>query len=163
MEYNYYVYQKPECNFIVNKMPIWFKEIEYHGDGENGSIQLQSEKDYDEIWGSDAKVEIEWEKRDRMSLFYYKEVENSIATYNSIGIVVTQKERDWLMGHEITRWFGQRRKMIRKRFYIEKIIHGIFYCDITERLININTSIIESQFENYKTFVLKFYDTINCH
>ncbi|MHA1914135.1 MAG: hypothetical protein ACW986_10350 [Promethearchaeota archaeon] len=163
MEYNYYVYEKPECNIIVNKMPIWFKEIEYHGDAKNGSIQLQSENEYDEIWGSDSKVEIAWEKRERANLFYYKEVENSIEIYNSIGIVVTKKERDWLMGHEFTVWFGQRRKMMRKRFYIEKIIHAIFYCDITERLVNINTSIIESKFENFKPFVLKLYNTINCH
>ena len=163
MEYNYYVYEKLECNFTVDKMPIWFKEMEYSGDSENSIIQLNSENNYDEIWGSDSKVEITWEKRERKNLFYYKEVESSIETYNAIGIVVTKKERDWLMGHEFTLWFGQRRKMMRKRYYVEKVMHGIFYCDITNRLFNINTSIIESKYESFKPFILKLFKTIICH
>ena len=163
MEYNYFSYTKQEGNLIVNKMPIWFKEIEFEGDENNGRILLHSQNEYDEIWGPDSKIEITWEKKDRMNLFYYKEVESSIDVYNAIGLVVTKKERDWLMGHEFTNWYGQRRKMIRKRYYVERVIHGIFYCDITERLINIHTSIIESMFENFKPYILKSYTTIICH
>jgi len=163
MEYNFYVYNKAECNLTINKMPIWFKEIEYDGDENNGYIIMHSQNDYDEIWGPNTKLEIKWEKRERMNLFYYKEVENSIETYNAIGIVVTKKERDWLMSHEFTFWFGQRRKMIRKRYYVEKVVHGIFYCEITERLFSIHTSIIESMYENYKPFIIKSYNSVECH
>ena len=163
MEYNYYVYNKAECNLTINKMPIWFKEIEYDGDENNGYIIMHSQNDYDEIWGPNTKLEIKWEKRERMNLFYYKEVETSIATYNAIGIVVTKKERDWLMSHEFTFWFGQRRKMIRKRYYVEKVVHGIFYCEITERLFSIHTSIIESMYEKYKPYVIKSYNSVECH
>lgn len=163
MEYNFYVYNKAECNLTINKMPIWFKEIEYDGDENNGYIILHSQNDYDEIWGPNTKLEIKWEKRERMNLFYYKEVEKSIETYNAIGIVVTKKERDWLMSHEFTFWFGQRRKMIRKRYYVEKVVHGIFYCEITERLFSIHTSIIESRYENYKPYIIKSYNSVECH
>ena len=163
MEYNYYVYNKAECNITINKMPIWFKEIEYEGDENNGYIIMHSQNDYDEIWGPNTKLEIKWEKRERMNLFYYKEVERSIETYNAIGIVVTKKERDWLMSHEFTFWFGQRRKMIRKRYYVEKVVHGIFYCEITERLFSIHTSIIESMYENYKPNIIKSYNSVECH
>ncbi len=163
MEYNYYVYNKAECNITINKMPIWFKEIEYEGDENNGYIIMHSQNDCDEIWGPNTKLEIKWEKRERMNLFYYKEVEKSIETYNAIGIVVTKKERDWLMSHEFTFWFGQRRKMIRKRYYVEKVIHGIFYCEITERLFSIHTSIIESMYENYKPNIIKSYNSVECH
>jgi len=163
MEYNFYVYNKAECNLTINKMPIWFKEIEYDGDENNGYIIMHSQNDYDEIWGPNTKLEIKWEKRERMNLFYYKEVEKSIETYNAIGIVVTKKERDWLMSHEFTLWFGQRRKMIRKRYYVEKVVHGIFYCEITERLFSIHTSIIESMYENYKPYVIKSYNSVECH
>ena len=163
MEYSFYVYNRPECKLTINKMPIWLKEIEYEGDENNGYIIMHSQNDYDEIWGPNTKLEIKWEKRERMNLFYYKEVEKSIETYNAIGIVVTKKERDWLMGHEFTLWFGQRRKMMRKRYYVEKVMHGLFYCDITNRLFNINTSIIESKYESFKPFILKMFKTIICH
>ena len=68
MEYNFYIYNKPECKLNINKMPIWFKEIEYEGDENNGYIILHSQKDYDEIWGPNAKLEIKWEKRERMKI-----------------------------------------------------------------------------------------------
>ena len=163
MEYNFYVYDKPECKVLINKMPVWFREETVEGDENNGSIIMHSQDDYDEIWGPNSTLEVNWEKKDRTDLFYYKEVESSIDTYNAIGIVVTKKERDWLMSHEFTLWFGQRRKMLRKRYYIEKLIHGIFYCEVTERLINIHVSIIESKYDNFKPNILKSLNSIECH
>jgi hypothetical protein len=163
MEYNYYVYNKPECNLLINKMPVWFQEEAIEGDENNGSIIMRSQEEYDEIWGPKAKLEANWEKKNRADLLYYKEVESSIETYNAVGIVVTKKERDWLMSHEFTFWFGQRRKMIRKRYYIEKVIHGIFYCEVSERLINIHASVIESEYDSYKPYLLKSFNSIECH
>ena len=163
MEYNFYVYKKPECNLTINKIPIWFKEVAVEGDKHNGSIILHSKDEYDEIWGPNSTLEVNWEKKDRANLFYYKEVESSIEIYNTIGIVVTKKERDWLLSHEFTFWFGQRRKMLRKRYYIEKTIHGIFYCEVSERLINIHTSIIESMYEKFRPNLLKTFNSIECH
>jgi len=163
MEYNYYVYHKPECGVLINKMPVWYKEIEYSGDERQGSITLHSQNEYDEIWGPESKMELSWEKKDRLNFFYYKEVQTSIDMYNAIGIVVTEKNRDWLMSHEITFWSGHRNKMIRKRFYTEKVMHCIFYCDITERLINIHTSIIGDKYENFKPYILNSYNSIECH
>jgi hypothetical protein len=163
MEYNFYFYSRPECRLTINKMPIWLKEIEHIGDENKGSIILHSEKDYDEIYGPSSKLDVNWEKEERMNLFYYKEVENSIETYNAIGIVVTKKSKDWLMSHEYTYWFGHRRKMIRRRFYVEKVIHGIFYCDVTERLFNMHVSVIESLYTSVEPNILKSYTTIQCH
>jgi len=163
MEYNFYVYKKLECNLTINKMAIWFGETEFEGDENNGSIIFHSQNIYDEIWGPDSTLELNWEKKDRANLFYYKEVESIIEIYNAIGIVVTKKERDWLMSHEFTTWFGQRRKMIRKRYYIEKVIHSIFFCEISERLINIHTSVIESMYDNFKPSLLKTFNSIECH
>ncbi len=163
MEYNYYIYNKPECGVIINKMPIWYKEVEYTGDEIKGSITLDTQNEYDEIWGPESKMEINWEKKDRMNFFYYKEVQISIDMYNAIGIVVTEKNKDWLRSHEITFWSGHRNKMIRKRFYTEKVMHCIFYCDINERLINVHTSIIGDKYENFKPFILKSFNSIECH
>ena len=163
MEFNYYAYNKPECDVSIDKMPKWYQESEYQGDESQGSIILNSQNDYDEIWGPNSKMELTWEKKGRSDLFYYKEVQNSIDVYNAIGIVVTEKKKEWLRSHEFTYWFGHRNKMIRKRYYNEKVIHGIFYCEISERVFNIHTSIIGEMFENFKPYVLKSYSTIICH
>ena len=163
MEYNYFIYSKPECRIVINKMPIWFQETEYEGDENQGSIILNSQNDYDEIWGPESKIEISWEKKDRINLFYYKEVQNSIDIYNAIGLVVTEKNRDWLLSHEITFWLGHRTKMIRKRLYHENGIHCIFYCDVSERLFNIHTSVIGNKYEIFKPYILNSYNSVICH
>ncbi|MFX0137000.1 MAG: hypothetical protein ACFFDN_25405 [Candidatus Hodarchaeota archaeon] len=163
MEYNYFIYNKQECGITINRMPIWYQEIESNGNESQGSITLHSKNEYDEIWGPNSKLEVNWEKKDRANLFYYKEVENSIAIYNAINFVVTKKERDWLMSHEITFWYGHRNKMIRKRYYHEKVIHCIFYCDITERLFNLHSSVIEDKYEAFRPYILNSYNSIVCH
>jgi len=163
MEYNYYVYEKSEGNLQLTRMPIWFKEVEFSGDQNKGNLILHSQNDYDEIWGANAKMDISWEKKERQNFYYGREIQASISTYNSIGLVITSKENSWLQSHEFTTWFGRRSKMMRKRFYSEKSIHGIFYCDITERLVNIHTAIIDKFYENFKPFILKAYSSIICH
>ena len=163
MEFNYYVYNKPECKISIEKMPKWYKEIEYIGDENKGTITFNSHNNYDEIWGPNSTLELNWEKKERIKLLFYKDIQESIDVYNAIGIVVTEKKKEWHMSHEFTYWFGNRRKMMRKRYYVEKVIHGIFYCEVSERLFNIHASVISDMYENFKPFVLKSYSTVICH
>jgi len=163
MEYNYYTYKKPEGNIEVQKLPIWFKEVIFEGNEIEGNITLHSQNDYDEIYGSNAKLEISWEKKHKNTLYYGKEVQKSIELYSAIGFAITQKDNTWLLSHEFVSWFGQRTKMMRKRYYREKCIHGIFYCDITERLINVHFNVIDKHYDNFKPFIIKSLTTIICH
>ena len=163
MEYNYYSYEKPEGKIIVQQLPKWFVEIKFEGDEAEGTITFHSQNDYDEIYGSNAKMEISWEKRSRNTFYHGKEVQKSIELYNSLNFVITQKEDTWLLSHEFVFWFGQRTKMIRKRYYRENCIHGIFYCDKTERLVNIHVNIIDKHYENFKPFIVKSFSTVICH
>jgi hypothetical protein len=163
MEYNYYLYHKQECNLKILQMPIWFKEVNYEGDPKNGMVILHSQDEYDEYWGSNAKMQINWEEKDRSTFYYAKEVQKSIGIYNAIGVVVSLKEATWHLSHEFTFWYGERTKILHKRFYKEKCLHGIFYCDISNRLFNIHTDVIDNYFENFKQYLLKSYKTITCH
>jgi hypothetical protein len=163
MEFNYHNYQKEECKIGIGKLPIWFKEVKYEGDEKEGSLVFHSQNDYDEFWGGNAKMDLYWETRERGSFFFSKLVEQSIETYNAIGLVVTSKENTWHLSHEFIYWYGQRTKMLHKHHYSAKSIHGIFYCDMTERLFNIHTEVINKFYENFKPYILKGYSTITCH
>jgi len=163
MEYNYYTYEKKEASITVHRLAKWFKEVKFEGDVNEGYISFHSQNDYDEIYGSNAKMEIAWEKKERAGFFHGKEVQNSIELYSSIGFVIIKKESDWLLSHEFVTWYGQRTKMMRKRYYREKCIHGIFYCDVSERLINIHVNVIDKFYENFKPFIIKSLNTIMCH
>ena len=48
--------------------------------------------------------------------------------------------------------------MMRKRYYRERCIHGIFYCDITERLINIHINIDSDLKSLTQKIIKKFVD-----
>ena len=66
MEYNYFTYTKEECNLTITKLPIWFKETNIEGDENKGIITFETSNNYDEIWGPNAKIEIEWSTRERV-------------------------------------------------------------------------------------------------
>ena len=163
MQKSYYQYRKEECRIGIDRMPIWFKETEFDGDQNKGYIIFQTENEYDEIWGPNAKMEISWEKKGRTETFHAKEVQASIDMYNAIKVVVTKKEMIWLRTHDFTYWIGHRTKMIRKRYYPLNIIHGVFYCDITERVFNINTEVIKKHYEGFEPYIIEGYKSIDCH
>jgi hypothetical protein len=163
MQQTNYPFKKERLGISINKMPIWFGETEITGDSENGSITLHTGNKYDEIWGANGKMEISWEKMTRPDFLHSKEVQNSIDQYNAIKMVITNKEQVWLRSHELTIWYGNRTKMMRKRFYREASIHGVFFCDVTERLFNIHTAIILEHYKGFKTFILDAYNSIECH
>ena len=163
MEYNYFAYEKNEANITVHKLAKWFREEKFEGDVNEGYISFHSQNNYDEIWGSNAKLKIEWSKKERVDFFHAKEVQASIDTYNAINVVVIKKERDWLNSHEFSYWFGKRTKMVRKRYYPENFIHGIFYCDMTLRQISMTAEIIREHYEGFKPYILECYNSIICH
>jgi len=144
-------------------MPVWFEEKESSGYKDEGTISFHTANNYDDIWGPNAKMEISWEKEDRTESFYAKIVQNSIDMYNAIEVTVTNKEQIWVRSHECTIWYGARSKMIRKHFYRESVIHSVLYCDVTERIFNIHTSIIAEHYKGFKPYIIEAYNALICH
>ncbi|TFG08253.1 MAG: hypothetical protein EU539_02930 [Promethearchaeota archaeon] len=163
MQKNYYIYNKPECKVIINKIPIWFKETLYEGDQDKGSIIFETHDQYDEIYKSIARIELSFYKKDRIKFLHAREVQESIDLYNAISVVVTEKENSWLNSHEFTYWFGHRTKMIRKRYYPENHVHGLFYCELTNRLFEMHSIIIRDHYEGFKPYILAAFNSVVCH
>ncbi len=164
MKRTYYVFEKPECKFSITKMPIWFEEIEMGQNNERkGRIVLHSANDFDDNWGANAKMEIMWEPKDRLNFTHYKEVEKTIEEFQAINIAVNRKENTWMRSHEFTFWYGSRRKRIGRSFYVERAIHGIFYCDQSQRLFSLHTGIIEKLYDNFEPYVKDAYLNVHCH
>jgi hypothetical protein len=74
-----------------------------------------------------------------------------------------QRSQVWNLSDRFTYWFGNRTRILRKRYYPENIIHGIFYCELTERQFNIHAIIIRDVYENYLPFILECFNSIICH
>ncbi len=163
MQQNSYHYKKPIVQIEIEKMPIWFKETEFNGEPSKGTIKFQDQNMYDEIWGSNVKIDLTWQKKDRNTYFQGREVQESINMYNSINVVVTEKQQGWMRSHEFTYWLGDRTKMIQKRYYPENYICGVFFCEQSERLFTIVASVIRKHYEGYKPYILELFNSIVCH
>lgn len=144
-------------------MPIWFKEVEASGDNENGSIILESENIYDENWGSLAQMEINWTSKEMNDFYHPKEVQRNIDMYTGIQVALIKKKNDWLNSHNYTVWFGKRRKLIKTTHYEEHSIHGIFYCDYSKKIFNLNAGIIEEHYKGFEPYILEAFKSIECH
>ncbi len=163
MEKTSYIYQKTESNIVINKMPVWFEEATTEGDNKNGYISWKTPNQYDEIWGSLGNMNLEYSSLERGKFFHPKEVQRTIDQFNAINVIISKKENDWINSHEFTIWYGTRRKLIRRRYYKENSIHGIFYCDVTERVFSIHAAIIEDHYEGFRPYLLNCFNSIACH
>ncbi len=163
MQKNYYQTIKKEFKIAINKTPIWFQELSSEGDSENGKIFFESSDEFDEVWGKSVKIELTWEKKNKTDYYHAKEVQKSIDIYNSINVVVSKKETIWHLSHELTYWFGEKMKLKRRKYYQSKILHGLFYCEITERFIEINFEVVSEYFPNYEPFLFEMMKSIECH
>lgn len=163
LQKNYYVYSNDKCKIVINKTPIWFEKVKVEGNHEKGTIFFESHDEFDENFGKSVKIELSWYQKVREEYYHAREVQDSIDTYNSINIVVTKKENIWLLSHECTYWFGTRTKMIRKGYYPSKIIHSVFFCEITGRVITIHFEVIRKYYLNYEKFIIEMLQSIICH
>lgn len=163
MQQTYYIYEKSEYNFLLKKMPIWFKENQILGDDNRGSIILHSQNDFDDYWGANAKMELDWVKMELEDFYHPREVQKSMDVYTSINVTISKKKNDILNSHDITWWRGQRRKRVELIIYEEKSIHAVFYCEYSKRLINMHCGIIKEYFGGFEPYILDAFKSIECH
>ena len=74
----------------------------------------------EEIYGTDATLEVYWETIDRVQYHHGKRVQQSFDMYNAIEVNITNKETVWNRSHEGTYWYGTRSQIKQKRFYNSK-------------------------------------------
>ena len=163
MEKKTYIYENREFNILINRMPIWFEEFNILGKTEKGSIMLHTTNIYDEMWGPAAKIEISWELLEIESFYHPKIVQKNIDAYTAVDVALTKKKNDWNNSHNYTLWYGTRRKLIKTSYFEELSIHGIFYCDITQRVIELYAGVLKDNYEGFEPYILDSFKSVICH
>lgn len=159
----HWVYRNLDNEISINNVPVYFEKIIEEGDKDKGYASFQSYNQYDEVWGSDVKLDVSWEKTDRATYLHGKKVRSTIELYNSIEVVVLKKDTEWVRSHEMTYWYGSRKQILKKRFYATTIIHSVMLCEQTSRVIESHAVIISSLMPNYENLVLDMMRSIQCH
>lgn len=163
MQQTTYTYENEEFNILVRRMPIWFEEFEISGDLQQGSIILHSQNIFDDDWGPVAKIELNWEKMNLEKYYHPRALQKNIDVYGAIKVVLTKKKKDWLNSHIYTLWHGTRRKLIKRTPYVELSIHGIFYCENTQRVIDLNAGVIKEYFQGFEPYIIDAFNSFVCH
>ena len=83
--------------------------------------------------------------------------------YASIGVNAAKKENNWHQSHEMTIWYGNRQQIKKRRMYISKIIHALFYCDRTSRVFDIHIEILRKGYNDFEKITLDFIKAFHCH
>jgi hypothetical protein len=158
-------YLNNETKIQINRIANYFSPdlVKEKGDSEKGSVSFTTKADADEIWGSEGKIEINWEKMAPYDYHQGLRVKESIRMYGSINVIASKKENRWHLAHEITIWWGNRQQVMRKRFYASKIVHGIFFCEHTQRVFEIHAVSLGSHFHIYERFFMEIIESLQCH
>ena len=163
MKRTYWIYRNNDCGFNIEKVPIYLERKEENGNYETGLVSFKSTGQVDEIWGADVKLDVTWEKCNRITYNHGSKIKESIEIYNTLQVSVVKKQQEWIKSHEMTYWVGTRNKIKRKRFYASTIIHALYLCEVTERFFEIHAEIISSLFPNYENLILDAIKSMNCH
>ncbi|MBN2157573.1 MAG: hypothetical protein JW776_16115 [Candidatus Lokiarchaeota archaeon] len=163
MEHSYWIFRSPEHNVSIEKVPIYFQQVDLQGDSKAGKVIFESYNQMEEIFGPDAIIEVYWETIDRSIFHQGNRVQQSFDMYNAIEVNITKKETRWNRSHENSYWYGTRKQIIQKRFYTSKHIHCIVLCDLTDRVFEIHAKIIANLYPNYENLVQETIASLLCH
>lgn len=163
MEYKSWVYRNENFKFSINKVPMQLELQSESGDQNNGILNFSSIKKYDEIWGPEAKLEVVWEKIDRIAYHHGKQVNDSIRIYGEIQVSILKKNTEWIRSHECTFWWGLKKQIMQKRLYSTSPIHCIMYCEQSNRLFQFHATIISMALPNYEDVLISCMKSLLCH
>jgi hypothetical protein len=164
MEFGSWIFSNKKVNVQLSKISMLFSSnVKVEGDETKGKITLVSEQQHDDVWGPVATVDITWEKKPRTQYHHGLKVKETIRMFSSIEVVATKKETQWLLSHEMTYWFGTRQQFKFKRYYPTNLIHGVVYCDVTERLYEFHAVCTANNYAKYEQPFLEMMFSLACH
>lgn len=166
---NNFKYLNIENQIVINKISNIYssdkKSIKKEGNIDEGRVVFKSVQVSDEVWGADSDITIEWKKLEKPSHYHLgKIVKESIQNYALINVVTTKKEENlWHLSHEMVIWYGNRQQMSRRRYFVSKVIHATFFCELTQRLFSIHANCLANAFDYYNEAITEFINSIQCH
>ena len=165
---NNWKYLNIENQIVINKISNIYsrdkKFIKKEGNIDEGRVEFKSAQMSDEVWGADSDITIEWKKLEDPSHFHLGKIVNeSIQNYALINVVTNKKDRQWHLSHEMVIWYGNRQQMSRRRYFVSKIIHATFFCELTQRMFHIHANCLANAYNYYKGAIIEFINSIQCH
>jgi hypothetical protein len=161
-----WVYRSPYgSSFTISKMPVYFnhESIQNDGNEEHGTFSIDAFREFDDIYKAEAKVKVEWQRILRENYHHGKQTRNSMRDFSTLEWNISGKEDKWHLSHDLTSFIGKKQEVLKKRLYIQYMMHAIVYCDQKQVLYQINCTVIERFYQNYKPLFIELIDSFVCH
>ncbi|OLS13882.1 MAG: hypothetical protein RBG13Loki_2503 [Promethearchaeota archaeon CR_4] len=163
MEYTTWVYRNPEFNFFIGKISNYYERDEETGDQQKGRVSFKSVRLTDEIFGAESRFYVMWEPKLAKDYHHGRAVQNSIKEWSGVEVNVERRDSGWINHHEYAIWYGRRNKFQQKRVYQIGIIHALFYCEETQRLIEFHGDTTLQFRDNYTPLIETAFKSLQCH
>lgn len=163
MEFSTWTFRNEEFKVCIDRVPNYYDRDTEEGDQNQGKITFKCGRQVDDIFGPESRFFVSWETMPPIGYHHGKAVRDSIKQWSAVEVNVERRESGWVNHHEDAMWFGRRTKMQQKHMYAIGIIHGLFYCDVSQRYFEIHGETMFQYKDNYNTLIEAAFKSIQCH
>ena len=153
-----------DLKFSIDFFPANFYVYEITGDFEKGNIEFRSEEVIDDYWGPYITFEYSWEHVPFDERDSDGDLINEIDVhFSKIGLQRIDRIQKYIQSDYLQYLIGGRIKHVKNKAYAVIEIHGIWYDEITERVVNFNFSVLREIFDDWKNPLIQLIESVKFH
>ncbi len=153
-----------DLQISIDFFPANFYVYEMEGDMKKGRIEFRSEEIIDDHWGPYITFEYSWmsvpfDERDSDG-----DLINEIDVhFSKISLQRIDRIQKYIQSDYLQYLIGGRIKHVKNHAYPVIEIHGIWYDEFTERVINFNFSILREIYDDWKNPIIQLIESVKFH
>ncbi|NHI94008.1 MAG: hypothetical protein EAX96_16080 [Candidatus Lokiarchaeota archaeon] len=149
-----------KLEIVINFFPTNLYIYELQGDKTKGKIEFRSEEIIDDYWGSYITAEYSWETIPFDERDSDGDLINELDIYFSKMMPVQERIQKYIQSSFVQYLIGARVKHVKGHPYPINEIHGVWYDDHTERVINFKFVILREIFADWKPTLIQMIESV---
>ncbi|MHA1377657.1 MAG: hypothetical protein ACTSRG_04645 [Candidatus Helarchaeota archaeon] len=136
------------------------------GNDKNGKLEFRSREIYDEIWGPYITITFSWVTYPMENFHSGDAIQDILNLFSKLNINLEERsDNNYINAHLFQYLIGSRFVLKKGITYNIKEIHGILYCEQSQREISIIVTVNDNQniFQNWKMPIFRILNSINFH
>ncbi len=158
-------YVNDTLNVVINYLPSNFRLYEETGDEKSGKLIFKSLEIYDETWGPYLTLTFSWISYPIENFHSGDAIQDILNLFAKLNMNLDDRINDYILGHFFQSAVGSRIILKKGTPYTVKEIHGILYCEHSQREISIIVVInnIQNIFPSWKDTIIRIIKSIKFH
>ena len=146
--------------FIISYFPANLYIYDSQGTKNEGKIEFRSEEIIDDFWGPYIKLEFSWETIPFDERDSDGDLINELDVYFSKLMPVQERVQKYIQSSYFQYLMGARVKHVKGQPYPINEIHGVWYDDHTERVVNFQIVVLKEIFNEWKPTLIQMIESV---